>query len=272
MTAHYGYNEAYGTLTLNNGILNANGVQIGIGALLTGIGSISADAMHPDTIAFLSGIEQDAGLITNAGTLTALGRYVVNVGTLSLLGGVVNASGGVTVEPGVGSQLPILSGYGIINANVLNYGEIDTVLNAPTPLYVYGDYTEFMGVTNIVNGTTLDVFSRANGGGNFTLENGNVFVDSYATLYVTGEYAQFNGNLDASYAAVSVGGDVALSGGTMWLAFGPGLASGGALTVSGATLEVDYTTAGFSGTATIGGDTAPSWLWTAATFSPLRWP
>jgi hypothetical protein len=149
-----------------------------------------------------------------------------------------------------------MSSYGTINANVVNYGEIDTVLDAPTPLYVYGDYTQLGGVTNVVDGTTLDVYSGANGGGNFNLDNGNVFVDGYATLAVTADYQQTGGLLQTNNAAITVGADVDLNGGETWLTYGPGLASGGALTVSGGMLEVDYTTAGFAESATIGGQYA----------------
>ena len=70
---------------------------------------------------------------------------------------------------------------------------------------------------------------------------------------MAGVYQQFGGELSAFFSQfITVGGDVTLHGGTMLLAYGWGLTSSGALTVSGGELIAMDALANFNGAATIG--------------------
>jgi hypothetical protein len=227
---------------------------------LSGTGSISADGVYLDTAAFLNGIAQDSGVVTNLGTITANGQYVINDGTLSLKYGIVNAPNSVYVGPGAPWQHAILSGYGSVNTNVYNKGEIDTVANAPAPLTIYGHFTQYGGVTNVVNFSELDVADYAAGnafedgsGGSFDLRGGNVFVD-YSAVFGVGEgYHEIAGYLFGVFATFNVGHQVVLDGGMTEMVYGAGLSAGGALTVTNAKLWMYYNNADFGGTTTING-------------------
>jgi fibronectin-binding autotransporter adhesin len=207
-------------------------------------------------IAFNGGAELDGGTVTDGGAIAVAGNFLFNAGTFAMTAATLSADS-FTVKPGAWFY-----GYGSVYADVVNEGEIDTVLDAPTPLYVYGDFTQYLGVinnivsvTNIVGGTTLDVYAGANGGGNFVLRGGNVNDDNSATLNVAGAYEQYAGAFTASYADLaSVRGAVTLNGGTFEMDYGGGLSSGGALAVNGGVFTLNYATASIGAAATVGDD------------------
>ena len=203
------YNETGGTLLLSNAVLNANGLQIGVGAVLDGSGSISADASQPDSTAFTGGIEQDAGSVADAGTIGAAGDYLLNAGAFTLTGGAL-AAANASINAGA-----IFSGYGIVSANVVNFGEFDTLYEAPSPLYILGAYTEKTGayngvptgVTNVNYGDTLNV------AGLVDVRAGVVNVDSNGSnLIAQASFTQEGGLVDLNVGTITVTGVYAESG------------------------------------------------------------
>jgi hypothetical protein len=160
------------------------------------------------TISFDGGVEQDGGNVYDAGTITAAGDYLYNAGTFALAAGTVTTAN-LDVEPGV-----VFSGYGSVYANVVNDGEIDAVSSEPSPLYVFGAYTQLIGtqqnpsVTNVNYGGTLQVTGLVD------VQGGTVNVDGNGSnLIALVNFTQENGWVDLNLGAVAVTGVYAQSGG-----------------------------------------------------------
>jgi hypothetical protein len=199
-------------------------VEVDVGAAIAFDGGAELDGgsvTNNGTITAVGDVLQKGGDVADAGTITTTGNWLYNAGTFALSAGTLTANN-LDVAVGV-----VFSGYGSVYANVLNDGEIDTVSGAPSPLYVYGSYTQLIGtqqnpsVTNVKYGATLQVTGLVD------VQGGTVNVDGNGSnLIALANFSQENGWVDLNLGMVNVTGVYAESGGLTTLEAGTLTADG----------------------------------------------
>jgi len=195
-----GLSIADGSISLENGILNANDLQLASEAVLSGYGAIDANITNagqvnadgPAPLAIGGNYTQTAGVtnVVSGSPLSVTGLLDEQGGGVNLLDGGLEADGGYHVDYGAS-----LTGDGQVTGNVTNAGTVDTDTSG-SPLAVSGAYTQTAGVTNVVGGSALSVTGALDeqGGvlnlGNGSLQvNGGYTVEGGATLDGSGQIA-----------------------------------------------------------------------------------
>jgi hypothetical protein len=125
--------------------------------------------------------------------LTAAGNILENGGTVSLAGAAVTA----TSFQVAGSPGATLSGFGSIQGDVTNAGEVDVGSTSAVTLTITGNYTQFSGGTNVYSGATM-------------LVTGSLTVQS-SVLSLNGATVQANGGLQIWGDAILSGSDTIIA-------------------------------------------------------------
>jgi hypothetical protein len=185
-----------GSLT-NSGTINVQGSDLTVDLAGPGATAVNSGTL---TINSLQALIVEGGDFANAGTVTlgnfgavvVIGNYIQTAGATQLASGLLTANL-VDLEGGV------LSGTGVINANVLNNAEVDVGQpGSPGSLTIVGDYTQTGGGDLVIE---IGGFNPGTGFDQLNI-TGQATLDGTLTVHLINGFVPESGN---GFAVVTFG-------------------------------------------------------------------